>query len=92
MEESIYSKASAAMLSHVNIEGTFEIAGSKLSVISPEMDGGKLGVLGDAIGSAHPRKFKVWFMKDRIEIEALDPSLQTLEDFLAKLVEKLNTE
>jgi hypothetical protein len=91
MGTDIYSQAGSAILSFVNGEGTFEVKGSKFTVRVPGgMDEGKKGELGNIIGQLKPRKFRIGYREDGIEIEALDPSLQTLEDLLTKLTRRLN--
>ena len=90
MGNDIYSEAGAAMLAFIKAKGVFEVEGPKMTVKATEgMDWGKVSELGSIIGGLRPRKFSVGYREYGIEIEALDPSLQTLEDLLGKLVERL---
>ena len=93
MADDIYSEAGTAMLAFLNVKGVFEVEGSKITIKpTEEMDWRKVGELGKIIGELRPRKFGVGSSTDGFEIEALDPSLQTLEDLLGKLVKRLKEE
>jgi len=103
METDLYSEAAYVILSFVKAEGTFQIDGSKLTIDAPagmdaekvEQFKGKKGIITQ-VGA--PRKFNLTYATNhkgewyRMEIEALDPSVQTLEDFLTKLTRRLKAE
>lgn len=93
MEQDICLEAGGIMLSFIAEDGEFEVEGSKITVkASSGYNKAKRDELGGIIGSLQPRKFVVRYTDNAIGVEALDPSLQTLEDLLAKLIERLKTE
>ena len=93
MGNDIYSVAGTAMLAFIKARGVFEVEGSKITIRATEgMDWDKVGELGDIIGELRPRRFSVGYREYGIEVEALDPSLQTLENLLEKLVKRLKEE
>ena len=103
MGTDLCSEAAYAILSFVKAEGTFQIDGSKLTIEAPVgMDAEKVKQLkgkgGIITQVGNPRKFRMAYATNgkgewyRMEIEALDPSVQTLEDFLTKLTRRLKAE
>ncbi len=89
MGEDICSEAGTAMLSFIGGKGDFEVNDSKIVIrITEGMNWEKISELGDIVGELRPKRFSVSYMDGGFGIEALEPSLQTLEDLLAKLVER----
>lgn len=92
MEMDVYSEATNAILSFVNAEGTFQVQGSIFIIEAPNgVNQEKVGQLGEIIGQLRPRQFRITYNTNGIELEDLDSSLQTLEDFLMKLTLRLKS-